>query len=163
MIEIFWERCLCGAEDLICTYVKIMTYSDYYRPYNTASCPTMLNEMFACSLVCVCVCVWMISCKWADCESYRRVRGTSSWAALLWQRRQLSRQTERSRGTPHRPHTHTHHNDRTAGMDPGSPGSGTDWTHLTSSPHMPPLQIELKDAGGLQVTTNILWWCVYVS
>lgn len=86
-----------------------------------------------------------------SCESYRRVRETSSSAALLWQSRQQNRQPEQSRGTPHRPHTHTHHNGRTAGTDPGSPGNGMDWTPLTSLSNMPLLQNVLKQAKELLV------------
>lgn len=93
-----------------------------------------------------------------QCESYRRVRETSSWAALLWQCRPQRTQTEQSTGTPPRPHTHTHHTDRTAGTDPGSPDSGTGWTRLTSSPHTPLLQNALKEAAEVNLLSN-LWLC----
>lgn len=75
---------------------------------------------------------------------YRRGTGISSWAALLWQRRLLSRQPERNRGTPLHPHMHTRHSGRTGGTDPGSPGSDMDWMRPTWWLNRLPLQNALR-------------------
>lgn len=87
-----------------------------------------------------------------SCECYRRVKETSSWAAPLVQNKQQHKQPEQSRGTPHHPRKRTRHNGKTSGTEPGSPESGMDWTQLTSSLRMPPLQNALK-------SQRIMGWC----
>lgn len=116
--------------------------------------------------------------KWVQYESYHRVKGISSWAGLLFQSKQLHKQTEQSRGTAHRLHRRTHHTDKTSGMEQGWPENGTGWTSLTSSLHMPLLQNALKETDehmliftsfntveldGLAVDTSFGVYCTWIS